>query len=165
MTSGSHGIDALLGVDAPGGGDRRWFVPLFRTTTKFEHYTMFSLGHLRDIANEQLLVAPTILPGLILVAILAWSRLQRRDPVLRLLVLMAVCYLLLAVTWNPDYGGQRDWDLFAPAAIPAAVLLGYVLPQALPEAGALSGAGWALVAAQGFHLITWIYQNTLPAGR
>jgi hypothetical protein len=164
MTSGSHGIDALLGVDAPGGGDRRWFVPLFRTTTKFEHYTMFSLGHLREIANEQLLVAPTILPGLILVVLFAWSRLRLRDPAFRLLVLMAACYLLLTLTWNPDYGGQRDWDLFAPAAIPAAVLLGYVLPQALPEAGALSGAGWALVAAQGFHLVAWIYQNTLPAG-
>jgi hypothetical protein len=164
MTSGSHGIDALLGVDAPGGGDRRWFVPLFRTTTKFEHYTMFSLGHLREIANEQLLVAPTILPGLILVAIFAWSRLRLRDPAFGLLALMAACYLLLTLTWNPDYGGQRDWDLFAPAAIPAAVLLGYVLPQAGPEAGALSGAGWALVAAQGFHLVAWIYQNTLPAG-
>jgi hypothetical protein len=165
MTSGGHGIDALLGADAPGGGDRRWFVPLLRTTTKFEHYTMFSLGHLQDIVNEQLLVAPVILPGLILVALLAWRRLPLRDPALRLLALMAACYLLLTLTWNPDYGGQRDWDLFAPASIPAALLLAYGLPRALPEARALSGAGWALVAAQGFHLVAWIYQNSLPAGR
>jgi hypothetical protein len=165
MSAGGHGIDALLGADAPGGGDRRWFVPLFRTTSKFEHYTMFSLGHLQDIVNEQLLVAPAILPGLILVAIFAWRRLPLRDPALRLLAVMAVCYLALTLTWNPDYGGQRDWDLFAPAAIPAAILLGYALPRALPEARALSGGGLALVAAQGFHLIAWIFQNTLPAGR
>jgi hypothetical protein len=165
MTSGGHGIDALLGADAPGGGDRRWFVPLYRTATKFEHYTMFSLGHLQEIVNEQLLVAPAILPGLILIVLFAWSRLPLRDPALRLLTLMAACYLLLTLTWNPDYGGQRDWDLFAPAAIPAAILLGYALPRALPEARALSGAGWALVAAQGFHLVAWVYQNTLPTGR
>jgi hypothetical protein len=165
MTSGEHGIDALLGADAPGGGDRRWFVPLFDTTTKFEHYTMFSLGHLQDVVNEQLLVAPVILPSLILVALLAWRRLPLGDPTLRLLALMAACYLLLSLTWNPDYGGQRDWDLFAPAAVPAAILLGYALPRALVEARALSGAGWALVAAQGFHLVAWIYQNSLPTGR
>jgi hypothetical protein len=164
MSSGGHGVDALVGVDAPGGGDRRWFVPLLHTTTKFEHYTMFSLGHFQDILNEQLLVAPAILPGLILIALFAWLRLPLRDPAFRLLALMAACYLLLTLTWNPDYGGQRDWDLFAPAAIPAAILLGYALPRALPEARALAGAGWALVAAQGFYLVAWIYQNTLPTG-
>jgi hypothetical protein len=165
MTTGRHGIDALLGTDAPGGGDRRWFVPLFHTTTKFEHYTMFSLGHYLDIANEQLLAAPAIWPGLILVAVFAWRRLPLRDPAFRLLAVSAVCYLLLTLTWNPDYGGQRDWDLFAPAAIPAAILLGFAMPRSLPESKALSGAGWALVAAQGFHLIAWVFQNTLPAGR
>jgi hypothetical protein len=165
MTAGGHGVDALIGADAPGGGDRRWLVPLFRTTTKFEHYTMFSLGHLQDIVNEQLLVAPVILPGLVLIVLFAWSRLPLRDSGLRLLTLMMACYLLLTLTWNPDYGGQRDWDLFAPAAVPAAVLLGYALPRALPEAMALRGAGWALVTAQGFHLVAWVYQNTLPAGR
>ncbi len=162
MTSGGHGINALLGDDFPGGGDRRWFVPLFRTTTKFEHYTMFSAGHFKDLINQQLLVAPVILPGLALLAVFAWRRLPLREPALRLAVLMAALYLLLTIVWNPDYGGQRDWDLFAPAMVPAAVLLGFTLPYALPERQALIAAGWALIAAQGFHLIAWIYQNTLP---
>jgi hypothetical protein len=75
---------------------------------------------------------------------------------------MAVCYLVLTLTWNADYGGQRDWDLFAPAALPAAVLCGYVLAHALPERDALHAAGWALIVAQFFHTVLWIYQNTLP---
>jgi hypothetical protein len=162
MTAGGHGIDALLGADFPGGGDRRWLVPLFQVTTKWEHYTMFSLGHLLDVVNEQLLVAPAILPGLILVAIFAWRRLPLRDPAFRFLALCAGLYLLLVLTWNPDYGGQRDWDLFAPAAVPTALLLGYVLPRVLPERGALKAAGWALIAAQVYHLIAWVYQNTQP---
>jgi hypothetical protein len=162
MTAGRHGLTALLGADAPGGGDRNWFVPLFQTTTRWEHYTMFSRGHLLDILNQQLLVAPAIWPGFILVALFARRRLPWRDETFRLLLSMALLYLLLTVTWNPDYGGQRDWDLFAPAALPAALLFGLTLTHALPERPALRAAAWALIAAQAFHTILWIYQNTLP---
>lgn len=162
MTAGNHGLDALMGVDFPGGGDRQWFVPLFEVTTRWEHYTMFSWGHLVDIINQQLMSAPVIWPGLIRVALLAWRTLPRGEPIFRLLACMAFSYLLLILTWNPDYGGQRDWDLFSPAAVPAALLLAYVLPRALPEHQALRAAGWALIAAQALHTVAWIYQNTLP---
>ncbi|MGC8780884.1 MAG: hypothetical protein ACP5UQ_08480 [Anaerolineae bacterium] len=162
MTAGGHGLDALLGADAPGGGDHRWFVPLFETTTRWEHYTMFSRGHLLDIVNEQLLVAPVVWPGLILCALFARSRLPHRDPLCRQLFVLALLYALLTWTWNPDYGGQRDWDLFAPASLPAALLLAQVLRAALPEPVALRRAGWALIAAQAFHTALWVYQNTLP---
>jgi len=162
MTAGGHGLDALLGADAPGGGDRNWFVPLFQTSTRWEHYTMFSRGHLLDILNEQLLVAPAIWPGFVLAALFAGRRLPWRDGAFRLLLSMALLYLLLTLTWNPDYGGQRDWDLFAPAALPAALLCGLTLTHALPERPALRAAAWALIAAQAFHTILWIYQNTLP---
>jgi hypothetical protein len=162
MTAGGHGLDALLGADAPGGGDHNWFVPLLQTSTRWERYTMFSLAHLLDIVNQQLLVAPVIWPGLLLAFALAWPRVPRRDGAIRLLLVMALLYLLLTLTWNSDYGGQRDWDLFAPAALPAAILFGYVLARTLPERNALRGAGWALIAAQALHSATWIYQNTLP---
>lgn len=162
MTAGGHGISALLGADFPGGGDRRWFVPLFATTTRWEHYTFLSVGHLADIANQQWLSAPLILPSLILAAVLAPGRLPIADRAFRFLTLAAGLYLLLTLTWNPDYGGQRDWDLFAPAAVPLALLLGYVLPHSLPERPALRAAAWALIAGQAFALVAWVYQNTLP---
>jgi len=162
MTAGGHGLDALFGADYPGGGDRRWFVPLLATATRWEHYTMFSFGHLCDMVNEQLLTAPAILPALILTALLAWRRLPTRDRAFRLLLIMTASYLLFIWTWNPDYGGRRDWDLFAPAAVPAALLLGYVLPRVLPERSALLRAGQALIACQALHTIAWIYQNTRP---
>ena len=79
------------------------------------------------------------------------------------LALMAGFYLLLTLTWNADYGGQKDWDLFSPAAMPAALLLGWLLPRALPERRGLRAAGWAIVAsARGFHLLAWVWQNTRP---
>ncbi len=162
MTAGNHGLTALFGADAPGGGDRRWFVPFFETSTRWEHYTLFSLGHLRDIVNEQLMVAPTIWPAVALTALCARHRVPWRDPTLRLLLVMALLYLLLTLTWNPDYGGQRDWDLFAPASLPAALLAGTVLARGLPERPALAAAGRALIAVQAFRLALWVYQNTLP---
>lgn len=162
LTAGNHGLAALLGVDFPGGGDRKWFVPLFEVTTRWQHYTMFSWAHLVDILNQQLLSAPLIWSSLIVVALLAWRKLPRGEPAFRLLALMAGSYLLLTLTWNPDYGGQRDWDLFSPAAVPAALLLAYTLPRVLPERGALRAAGWAVIAAQALHTVAWIYQNTLP---
>ncbi len=77
MEAGGHGAGALLGADAPGGGDKRWFVPLFEATTKWEHYTMFSWAHLLDIANEEMLVAPVVLPSLLLIALMAHERWPR----------------------------------------------------------------------------------------
>ncbi len=162
MSGGGHGLDALMGVDFPGGGDRSWFVPLFKVTTEWQHYTMFSLGHLIDIVNQHLLVAPMIWLTILLVVALAWGRIRKLGPEGTFLALMTGFYLLLTLVWNADYGGQKDWDLFSPAAIPAALLLGWLLARALPERRALRGAGWALLAAQGFHLAAWIWQNTRP---
>ena len=68
----------------------------------------------------------------------------------------------MTLFWNPDYGGQKDWDLFSPAAIPAALLLGGLLVRALPERRGLRAAGWAIVSAQAFGLIAWVWQNTKP---
>jgi 4-amino-4-deoxy-L-arabinose transferase-like glycosyltransferase len=75
---------------------------------------------------------------------------------------MAGFYLLLTLTWNADYGGQKDWDLFSPAALPAALLLAWALPRALPERSALRAAGFAVVVTQGVNLLTWVWRNTLP---
>jgi len=162
MEAGDHGLSALLGADAPGGGDRSWFVPLLRTTTRWQHYTMFSWQHLLDIVNEQLLTAPLILPSLLLVVFLVRSRIPQESRVVGFLCVAAASYLLLTIVWNPDYGGRRDWDLFAPASIPLTLLLAYLLPRAIPERPALHSASLVLVATQLFHTSAWIFQNTQP---
>ncbi len=162
MESGKHGIDALLGVDFPGGADRRWFVPLFRTETEWEHYTMFSWGHLLDIVNEQLLVAPF---GLLIVALLwreAIRKAQKEEKELMLfLALAAAFYLLFTWTWNPDYGGRKDWDLFACAGIPLNVLASFVATRAW-ERDRLRENGFILAVASLLHTAFWVYYNAHP---
>jgi hypothetical protein len=171
MEMGGHGIGALLTVDRPGGGDGRWFVPLFETSTRWEHYTMFSGLHLRDFVNEQLLVAPLVLPGLALAAVLARGRsgdAGRAGDSERFAAIAACAYLLFVWVWNPDYGGQRDWDLFSLSAIPGAVWLAVRL-SGLFESDIFEGEAWPAVMAvgpailiQAIQTAAWIYQNTLP---
>jgi len=186
MEAGGHGITALMSTDRPGGGDARLFVPLWATTTRWEHYTLFSWLHLRDFLNEQLLVAPVVLPALVItfviVAIEKISEQRSRaivesrdqdtppnnlkskiqNPKLLFLFLATLCYLLFVWVWNPDYGGQRDWDLFSLAAIPATLLLAAILPSRFADQRYLQAGTIPLLMLQWLHLVTWLYQNTLP---
>lgn len=172
MEMGGHGLAALLGEDRPGGGDGRWLVPLTATTTRWEHYTLFSWPHLRDFINEQILVAPVVLPGLLIL----WAgRLLGTFPGKgrysagesdgrggSFLLIAAACYWLFVWLWNPDYGGQRDWDLFSLSAIPAALLFVWHLPRSLTEPGLLRAGALPLVLFQALHTAAFVYQNRLP---
>ena len=191
MEFGGHGLRALLTSDRPGGGDARWLVPLFVTTTRWEQYTMFSWLHLRDWLNQQLLVAPVVLPALAVLGIYA-ARPQPspeidddgtnqalisqslQSPIsavthpifnpqssILLLSIAAAFYLLFTFLWNPDYGGQRDWDLFSLAALPTTLLLVTVAPRLLRDRY-LAPAMAPLILVQVLHTAAWIYQNTLP---
>ena len=168
MEAGDHGLQALLTSDRPGGGDGRWFVPLWQTETRWERYLMFSRLHLRDWLNEWTLIAPILLPaGLILwIQSLVQQKSTpgrgRRRPESDFLLLAASCYALFTWLWNPDYGGQRDWDLFSLAALPAAAWLAQLWPARFSS----SQVAWRVlmpgIVYQGLHTAAWIYQNTLP---
>jgi uncharacterized membrane protein len=187
MEANGHGVATLLSTDRPGGGDARWFVPLWATTTRWEHYTMFSWPHLRDWLNGQMLVAPIVLPALAVVGMWMIGAMRKRvnsnwrlaigdwwvrqSPIpqshnrfiasVRFIAVAALCYLFFTFVWNPDYGGQRDWDLFSLAALPATLLLALLLPRTL-RGRALWGGVVPLLLLQGWHMLAWIYQNTLP---
>ena len=182
MELSGHGLATLTTTDRPGGGDARWFVPLTGVSTRWERYTMFSWPHLRDWLNEQMLTAPVTLGGLVIVGASLLAR-RWRPAALGInpqsgtgkhaeassksseLVFLAVCtglYWLFTFVWNPDYGGQRDWDLFSLAAIPATLLLARMLPRVLRDRGHLAQAALMLTAVSAVHTSAWIYQNTLP---
>ena len=118
--------------------------------------------------NEQVLVAPF---SFALVAAALFTRRGRavlRTPGGLFLALAAAGYLLFTIVWNPDYGGRRDWDLFAPAALPLTLLAGYLLMGIdrgdRAETG-ISRLGEIVLIAAGVSLIftlAWVYSNTIP---
>ncbi len=160
MSTGGHGLASFLGAEAPGGGDHRWLVPLAGVSSQWEYYTMFSRGHLLDFINQQLLVMPFTLPLLAILAIGYRSR-WPREPFGWFLLVAAISYVLLTWVWNPDYGGQRDWDLFSVAAWPATLLAAWWLTRAL-NGITLARALLIILPVQGFHTAVWVFSNTRP---
>ncbi len=160
MSHGGHGLASLMGPEAPGGGDHHLWVPLSQISTNWEHYTMFSLSHFMDIINEQLLTAPFNLFTLALL-LLCCFRTMPRDAYSLFLLLAAAILLLWTFTWNADYGGRQDWDLFSIAAWPTTLLLGYGITRAL-SADASFRSGLMIILNQGLYTLAWIYANTIP---
>lgn len=162
MEWSGHGVQALLETDRPGGSDARWLVPLFATSTRWEHYTMFSWAHLRDFINEQALIAPALWPALALTWLggLGVRKFWRGEGAY--LFTAAAFYLLFVWLWNPDYGGQRDWDLFSVSAIPLAGLTVWVATRFFTQRRLLWAGLGALTLLQMLHTAGWIWFNTLP---
>lgn len=168
MESGNHGMSALLGVDQPGGGDTVWFVPLFEIDpewARYQHYTMFSVAHLLDWSNIHFLISPFGLPLIIMTLVTIrrfeltiFDRPVDRDYALFLGV-TALMYVLLTWLWNPDYGGRKDWDLFAPSAFVYTLLAGYLLIHTLRHEK-LREAGLFVLAVSLLHSAAWVFTNT-----
>lgn len=166
MEAGGHGLSAFLTTDRPGGSDASWFVPLWGTQTRWEAYTLGSWLHFRDLLNQMLLVAPVVLPSLIWIGLAVRHNLldeqrEGQSETRRFLAIASLFYLLLIFVWNPDYGGQRDWDLFSLAWLPTTLWLVSVARARLNENTMLAGFA-PLIVLQALHTATWIYQNTLP---
>jgi Tfp pilus assembly protein PilF len=86
-------------------------VPLGHTESDWQSYTMFSVKHLLDVLNAQLLVAPFALFLIVMVLGSYFRKIDFRDRTLRFLGVTALCSLLLLWVFNPDIGASRDWDV------------------------------------------------------
>jgi phosphatidylserine synthase len=132
---------------------------------------MFSTAHLLDWLNIHLLISPFGLPLIImtLVAVyrfrLALFERQSDRDYAYFLGLTAALYLLLTWLWNPDYGGRKDWDLFAPAAFVYTLLASYLLVHTLTRPEKLRAAGLFVIAVCMLHTGAWIFANTHPLPR
>jgi len=185
MASAGHGPLALLTDDRPGGADAVWFVPLFETTTKWQHYTMFSPGHFLDWGNEHFLISPFGLALLLLALVKGrsiWPEASARpgstsagelsergeipkqssEGLVPFLTIASLLYLLLTFVWNPDYGGRKDWDLFAPSAFVYTLLAAYLLVRQVRDRLELARSARLLIAASALFTAAWIYYNTIP---
>ena len=181
MISGGHGPASLFTDDRPGGADAVMFVPLFQATTEWQHYTMFSLAHGLDWANEHFLISPF---GVLILIVTGCARLARRSStvispesqstgqaergITGFLSIAGLSYLLLTFVWNPDYGGRNDWDLFAPSAFVYTLFAAYLLARTIArepaaQAGrrALSRVTPGLLAVSALHTAAWVYYNAV----
>lgn len=139
------------------GNNPYTLVPLQSNTT----YTLFSLRHLANLVNEHLLVAPVVLPLLLVLLLLYARKIPWRDPLVVALLLGSLGLLFFASTMYPDLGPSMDWDLFAPAALPYTMLGGLLYVRVVPDGESKRYAAVVLLVAAGMHAALWVLLNAM----
>jgi len=134
------------------------FLHPFSVPTGNFPYAMFSLDHLLDWANLNLLIAPLGLLAALVLLLERSVREQVRHPAPLFLLSTAICGL--AFTWivNAALGMARDWDLLSGFFVPLMVFDVYLLARA--EFASPSRHVIAVVAAVTMlHTVGWIGVN------
>ena len=126
----------------------------FGQAGKLQRFAAPSLGYHSQIVALLFLLFP---PVLCLVPLIAYKRvhLSRFNIFLALTVVVFIGYVL---TWRADLGVYNDWNLYAPAALPLAILFWYNLARAdglVNKAGIVA----ALILTSGMHSYAWIIRN------
>jgi hypothetical protein len=133
--------------------------PLGRTEVP---YTLFSVSHLLDILNEQLLIFPL---GVAVWAavLLFWRRgAVKTDKMSRFFASVALSFSAFAVLVDPKLGYARDWDLFAATGIGFTVWGAYLLVRLFKSEGLknLNYAFSVLVISGLLCVIPWVLVNS-----
>ena len=119
----------------------RLFLPVVPAAPPLDRYTLQSPNHLIDLVN---VAAQVTLPAsMLLLGCILWHRRAIRwsDPkalFFLIALLFSGCFYFAV---NPVLTMPRDWDLFAPLAIPALFLLSAILPPQMPRTAIALTAG------------------------
>ncbi|MBI3766171.1 MAG: hypothetical protein HY277_06675, partial [Ignavibacteriales bacterium] len=138
------------------------FLPLVNPLPPPHYYTLFSIGHLSDVAQEFLLTVSPVAIMVLWLVIKFYRRVDWRQPRIMFFGLAVFYFQLFNLTVNPLLTMERDWDMLSLAAAPA-MFLAIALSHQLFEKK-LSSAEWATttgVALAGAVLsCTIFYLNT-----
>ncbi len=126
-----------------------------------DSYSVFSLSHLLDFFNHQLLVSPLGIPTWLVLGLFFWRRISFEEREVVFLLILSVCAVVFALVVDPKLGYPRDWDLFAFSGLGYTLLGTHLLLDALrgPEPGKLRYVTLALVSTALISTIPWIYVN------
>jgi len=135
------------------------FVPLAHDRYSGPGYTLFSLPHLLDFFNQQLLISPV---GLIL--ILAFLICKRRSFFMnrtsQFLLIVVLSQLLFNFIIDPGLGASRDWDLFSAVGLGYTILGLYLLLEFFKDKIKFEYLATILVVTSFYSTIPWIALNS-----
>lgn len=106
-----------------------YFVPLFKGRYSAPDHTLFSLPHLLDFLNQQLLVSPIGFFLFLIFLILRPKGLDSKDRIFQFLLLVSITQLFFNFVLDPGLGAARDWDLFAGVVLGYTVLSLYIFSK------------------------------------
>ncbi len=142
-------ICGVTPLEYVGRTGERNFLPLFGETTKDKHYNVFSITHVVDFLNQQLLVAPA--------AYLAVFWFRRRHFSHYPFLLIAFLFSLGSTfADNAEIGAFRDWDIFSLPSVPLLLWVALIARDRSRQS-MLTVCGAALI-----HTVFWIGVNADP---
>jgi tetratricopeptide (TPR) repeat protein len=142
------------------------FVPLTDDRYSAPGYTLFSLSHLSDFLNQQLLVSPV---GLILIFAFLICKFRGSsgkgktfftDRISQFLLIVALSQLLFNFIIDPGLGASRDWDVFSATGLGYTILGLYLLLKFLKDKIKFEYLATLLVVTSLYSTIPWIALNS-----
>jgi tetratricopeptide (TPR) repeat protein len=135
-------------------------VPLLADRYEAPGYLLFSVPHIVDFLNQQLLTSPA---GLIMVAaplVCGLGASFLKNKIFRFLVLVGVSQLSVNFLLNPGLGASRDWDLFSPLVLGYTILGLLVLLHLLKDKPGYGYLSLILVLTSLYSTAPWVILNS-----
>ena len=146
---GLCGIGFEAYVSRMGG---RNFMPLLAEPGYLSQYRIFSLAHVLDFLNQQLLAAPAVCMSIFLVG---------RKPFANqpFLALSAFVPLLFTFFANPEIGAFRDWDIFSLPALPLTLWAAAAFLERKNAGKSRFDTAFVICGAAALHTLAWVSVN------
>jgi tetratricopeptide (TPR) repeat protein len=135
------------------------FVPLSQAKPDAPGYTLFSLHHLLDVFNQQLLLSPIGAVLLLTVMIFVGKKRILEDKVAGFLGIISIFQLIYSFLLDPFLGAARDWDLFSATALGYTVLAIYLFLGLVKDAQRVRYIGSVLVVTSLLSTTPWVVLN------
>ena len=126
----------------------------------FGQYTLFSLKHLVDFMNEQVLISPLAwLCALAFLAALVKDRAIGGSRRFRFLLVASAFPLAFNLVVRPALGGSRDWDLWSMGSLPYVIAAVSWIATGMQRRRDMRLAAYTLVLVGFFHVLPWVATN------
>jgi Flp pilus assembly protein TadD len=139
----------------------RHLMPVLHGGYAGPHYTFFSLDHIFDFLNQQLLSSPVGFVLCLLFLMVKPGCLAGKDRTLKFLLVVGSAQLLFDFIINLGLGAPRDWDLLASVGLGYTVLALYVFTRMEPESKP-NHLKFKLSLVAFLFTLPWILINTNP---
>ncbi len=131
-------------------------VPLSEDTYSAPGYLLFSLPHLADFVNQQLLASP-VGPIMVLAPLACFAlKPVLKSTVFQFLLLVSASQLFFNFVVDPNLGAPRDWDLFSTVGLGYTVLGLLVFLRLLKNSFMSAYLIMILVVASLYSTLPWI---------
>jgi tetratricopeptide (TPR) repeat protein len=135
-------------------------MPLNQTPGSDDTYTLFSLEHILDIANQHLLISSSGVLLLLVLVLFTWKKIEWSMPGFSFLFLASFYFLLFNFFVNPRLGMARDWDLFAASGLALSIFVLVMLTQFVENQEFLKRIGLILAGTAVVSGIPWFSINS-----